>query len=137
MWTIIAQYFVLLAVYAAWDTAMFTRLAKRMYSTYYSNGITRFWAAALVYLLYPLAIMYLTRDSSLQETVKKAVVLGVTGYGLYHLTNLATLKTWPVDSPATTQGWPYDMVMLDTFSGTVVTTLLATLRWYLTQPANM
>ena len=134
MWTIIVQYLVLLVVYAAWDTLMFTQIGKRAYSTYYSDGITRWWAAALVYLLYPLAIMYLTRDTFLKETVKKAAVLGVTGYGLYHLTNLATLKTWPIDSPATTQGWPYDMVLLDTFSGTVVTTLLATLRWQLTQP---
>lgn len=130
MWTIIVQYLVLLAVYAAWDTAMFTMIGKHMYSTYYSNGITRWWAAALVYLLYPLAIMYLTRDASLVETVKKAAVLGVTGYGLYHLTNLATLKTWPVEMPATKhlKGWPYDMVILDTVSGMVVTILMATLR---------
>ena len=130
MWTIIVQYLVLLAVYAAWDTVMFTMIGKRMYSTYYSNGITRWWAAALVYLLYPLAIMYLTRDASLEATIKKAAVLGVTGYGLYHLTNLATLKTWPVDMPATKhlKSWPYDMVILDTMSGMVVTILLATLR---------
>jgi uncharacterized membrane protein len=134
MWTIITLYLLLLVVYAAWDTVMFTMAGKRLYSTYYSNGITRYWAAALVYLLYPLAIVYLTRDTSLRETIKKAAVLGVTGYGLYHLTNLATLKTWPVDSPATTQGWPYGIVVLDTFSGAVVTILMATLRWYLTQP---
>lgn len=130
MWTIIAQYLVLLVSYAAWDTVMFTALAKPYYSRYYSNGITRLWAAALVYLLYPLAVMYLTRDTFWKETVKKAAVLGVTGYGLYHLTNLATLKTWPVEMPATKhlKGWPYDMVILDTVSGMVVTILMATLR---------
>ena len=115
------HYFLLVGIYVLWDTLNFTVLAKDLYASFYTEGISNWNAAAIVYTLYPLSIIYLTHSPSLEETVTKALVLGLTGYGLYNLTNVATFKAWPID-----------LAMWDTYAGTFITTLIAMLHWYST-----
>jgi uncharacterized membrane protein len=65
--------------------------------------------AALVYVLIPLALYYFAIQPSKtdKDAVIKGSLLGLSMYGLYDLTNLATLK-----------GWTTEMAIKDTLWGT-------------------
>lgn len=103
-------------VYVSLDLANFKLLAPKLYGAFYTKGVTNYYAAALIYTLYPVAVMVLTKDFNLRRAVFKAAVLGATGYGLYHLTNMATMDKWPVD-----------IALYDTAWGIVVTMIMASI----------
>jgi uncharacterized membrane protein len=55
--------------------------------------------AALFYIAYPLALsvlMLMTRPDTLVAAALAAALVGLTAYGVYDVTNLATLKGWSV-----------------------------------------
>lgn len=101
-------------VYVSLDLVNFKLVANQLYASFYKDGVTNYYAAAVIYLLYPVAVVALTKASNTRDTLIKAVILGTTGYGLYHLTNMATMRTWP-----------WDIALYDTLWGAGVTTVLA------------
>lgn len=117
-------YLLLVVTYVSWDALMFTVVLKTLYGAYY-NGVTHYAAAFAIYLLYPAAIMFMTLAPSARETAMKAIILALTGYGMYHLTNMATLTQWPVDTGATTKSWPWKITTVDILSGVTITTILS------------
>jgi uncharacterized membrane protein len=55
--------------------------------------------ASLFYLLYPLGLVFLAlqvRPQSLAEAALRSAVVGLVAYGVYDLSNLATLREWSV-----------------------------------------
>ena len=56
----------------------------------------RYVPAALVYLIMPIAVTYLAivPSKTIQESVQKGALVGLAMYGVYDLTNLATLDAW-------------------------------------------
>ena len=113
----LTRYICLVLLYLAWDLLNFKVFARQLYGDFFRDGITNHKAASAVYLLYPLSIMYLTSlspSSSTVQVVPPAFVLGVTTYGVYNMTNMATMRAWPVE-----------IATWDTFAGTLVTTLVA------------
>jgi uncharacterized membrane protein len=124
-------YLLLVVTYVSWDALMFGVAFKSLYSAFY-NGITDHFAAAAIYLLYPAAIMVLTLSPSAQETALKGIVLGLTGYGLYHFTNMATLTRWPVDTGADMKSWPWKITTVDILLGATITTILSLVNRKLT-----
>lgn len=58
-------------------------------------------AAALFYVAYPAGLVFLAVRPAVARSVRAAAldgaVLGLVAYGTYDLTNLATLRGWPVD----------------------------------------
>jgi uncharacterized membrane protein len=92
-------YILLVVLYVSLDIINFKVLpfTKEAYAKFYKDAFTtpeNYAAAFFVYTLYPLSIMYLTKSATAKETLQKGVVLGLTGYGLYHLTNGATFSSW-------------------------------------------
>jgi len=128
--TIVWGYLLLVVIYVAWDAFMFTVVHKSLYRAYY-NGITNYWAAASIYFLYPAAVILLTLAPTAQETALKGVVLGLTGYGLYHFTNMATLERWPVETASRLKTWPHKMISVDIVIGVAITTILSLINWAL------
>jgi uncharacterized membrane protein len=58
-------------------------------------------AAALFYLIYPAGLLYLvvvpnSGQNNWPGSLSAAAVFGLVAYATYDLTNLATLKDWPV-----------------------------------------
>ena len=58
-------------------------------------------AAGLFYLWYIFAIVYFAlapnlKSNSLAQAVITGAILGITAYATYDLSNLATLKDWPI-----------------------------------------
>lgn len=99
-------------IYIALDLLNFKVLARKLYASFYTEGVTNFYAAATIYLLYPLVVMYLTKAATASSAVAKGAVLGATGYGLYHLTNMATMARWPVGIAAYDTAWGVLVTML-------------------------
>ncbi|MBC7743032.1 MAG: DUF2177 family protein [Bdellovibrionaceae bacterium] len=59
------------------------------------------WAAFLVYVLLALGIVYfvlpsIAVDENLLSVFMRGAFLGLVIYGVYDLTNLSTLKNWPL-----------------------------------------
>lgn len=73
--------------------------------------------AVVFYLLYPLAIyvlVFFKSDTDLKTVLVKALMLGITAYATYNLTNASILKNWPTH-----------LVFIDIIWGGVVTVLTA------------
>jgi uncharacterized membrane protein len=114
MWLV--RYLLVVGAYLALDGLNFGVLAKQLYASWYKDGFTNWKAAVPVYLLYPLCVRYLAQGD---DWIEKAAVLGTSVYGIYHLTNMATLPQWSVT-----------VALYDTLWGGLVTAILATL-WHL------
>lgn len=76
-----------------------------------SQASLRVTPAVLVYVLIPAAVLYFAvyPAKSAKEAATKGALLGASMYGLYDLTNLASLK-----------GWTTEMAIKDTLWGTVL-----------------
>lgn len=74
------------------------------------------WAPALLfYFAYPAALVALALFPSGQpiwQQIARAALVGLVGYGVYDLTNLATLQRWPLK-----------LALVDTAWGTFASTL--------------
>lgn len=64
--------------------------------------------AALFYFLYPLGVLFLAltpRARGRTQALGRSALLGLVVYGVYDLTNLATLKAWPVKLALVDMSW--------------------------------
>jgi uncharacterized membrane protein len=96
-----AAYAVALVVMGALDGIWLGWLAKSFYREQLGALMTdsvRVVPAALYYFGFPLAIVYLALmpAASLGEAVLRSAVLGLAAFGVYDLTNLATLRGYTV-----------------------------------------
>jgi uncharacterized membrane protein len=81
---------------AVWLTFQYNYNASIIKNVQKSVMKMRYIPAALVYLIMPLAVTYLAivPSKSIKESVQKGALVGVAMYGVYDLTNLATLDGW-------------------------------------------
>lgn len=64
--------------------------------------------AALFYFLYPLGIIFLALTPPAQgwaQALGRSALLGLAVYGVYDLTNMATLKAWPAKLALVDVSW--------------------------------
>ena len=81
----------------------------------------RWLPAAMFYLFYPLGLVFLALympPASLMEAVLRCAVVGLVAYGVYDLSNLATLK-----------GWSVKIAVVDILWGTFASGLAGTLAY--------
>lgn len=99
----------ILALDAVWLTVNYSAHQKLFSAVQKSVMKVRLIPAALVYVLIPAALTYFAIETSrsLKEATTKGALMGLSMYGLYDLTNLATLN-----------GWTYEMFFKDTLWGT-------------------
>jgi uncharacterized membrane protein len=77
--------------------------------------------AILVYILIPFAVTYfaILQSKSIKEAGLKGGLLGLTIFGVYDLTNLATLD-----------GWTVEMAIMDITWGTVMFSITSAVGYY-------
>ena len=97
---------------AVWLTVNYSAHNKLFQAVQKSPMRIRLIPAALVYFLIPAALTYFAIGKSVEESAKKGALLGLSMYGLYDLTNYATLK-----------GWTLEMTLKDTLWGTLACAL--------------
>ncbi len=97
-----AAYAIVLFVVAALDAIWLGWLGLDFYKQEIGPLIlsTPKWIpAALFYLFYPLGLVFLALHvplRSMTEAVMRCAVMGLVAYGVYDLSNLATLRDWSV-----------------------------------------
>lgn len=124
-------YLLTFAAFLAIDGVWLGLVAKNLYRKYLGFLMTpnTVWLAALLfYLLYVVGVLVFAvvpglQAGSLGRTVLLGALLGLIAYATYDLTNLATVKGWPVLITAIDLAW-----------GTVLTAAVAAIgfligRW--------
>jgi uncharacterized membrane protein len=97
-------YFVTLAAFFAIDMVWLGFVARTFYRKYlgFLMAPSPNWLAAIIfYLLFIVGILVFVvlpglEENSLKTTLLRAALFGLITYATYDLTNLATLKDWPV-----------------------------------------
>jgi uncharacterized membrane protein len=100
----IKLYFITLIAFFAIDLVWLGLVARTFYRNYLGILLTpntNWSAVVLFYLLFILGILVFVvvpgqQDNSLKATILRAVLFGLVTYATYDLTNLATMKNWPV-----------------------------------------
>lgn len=100
------------------DAIMLTRVMSPLFERHIGDLMRpdlRLLPAALFYLMYVAAVVWLVSLPALREGVPakallNGAILGAAAYGTYEFTNFATLK-----------GWSWEQVIADTAWGTVLT----------------
>lgn len=105
-----AAYAVALVVMGALDGIWLGWLAKSFYREQLGSLMTdsvRLVPAAIYYFGFPLVIVYLalTPSASFGEAVLRSAVLGLAAFGVYDLTNLATLRGYTVLMTVVDMAW--------------------------------
>ena len=105
-----AAYGVALVVMSVLDGVWLGWLARDFYRDELGALMTdsvRVLPAALYYVCYPAAIVYLALAPSLGrgEAVLRSAVLGLAAFGVYDLTNLATLQGYSLTMTVVDMAW--------------------------------
>ena len=111
----------MLAMDAVWLTLNASKHAALIKTVQGSAVELRIVPALLVYVLIPLAVTFfaIMPSETMSEAVTRGAALGTSMYGLYDLTNLASLK-----------GWTVAMAVTDTLWGTVLCGAGAAIGFY-------
>ena len=100
----IKLYFATLIAFFAIDIVWLALVARTFYRTYlgFLMAPSPNWLAAILfYLLFVVGILVFAvlpglETNSLKTTLLRAALFGLIAYATYDLTNLATVKDWPV-----------------------------------------
>lgn len=100
----IKQYLVSFGVFLLIDGIWLTVVAKNFYAKYLGFIMSKtpnLAAAGIFYLIYILGMVVLVitpalQKGSLMTAILTGALFGLCGYATYDLTNLATIKDWPV-----------------------------------------
>lgn len=123
-------YFLMTGVFFGIDMIWLGLVAKNVYSQQIGHLMATKvqWPAAIIfYLLYIVGILYFAvlpglEKGSLARAVINGAAFGFLAYATYDLTNLATLK-----------GWPLKLTLIDLAWGTVITAVVAAAGWQIAQ----
>lgn len=125
---ILVSYVLTFIVFLIIDMAWLGFIAKNLYQKYLGTFLSDKvnWTAAFIfYAIYIIGISIFViypavqKDSMLNALVMGAL-LGILAYATYDLTNLATLK-----------GWPIQIVIIDIIWGAVLTSLVSLSGFYI------
>ncbi len=105
-------------------------IAKRVYAKYLGYLMTDKinWIAAIVfYVLFVIGLLYFViyPSKDITHLVTSAALFGLITYATYDLTNLATVKSWPLT-----------ITLIDLVWGTVLSTLTAVISYLVIQFFN-
>ena len=125
---LILSYLLTFAVFFIVDMAWLGFVAKDIYKKYLGNFLSDNvnWIAAFVFYLlfvagvFIFAILPAIEKDSLRSAIIMGALFGFFTYATYDLTNLATLKDWPIT-----------IVFIDIIWGMVLTGIVSTAGFYI------
>lgn len=124
----VKMYLIALVVFVLIDGVWLGFISKNLYSKELSHLLTNNpnWTAAVIfYLLFLVGLVYFVINPGIeQESIKTILIsgalFGLITYATYDLTNLATLKEWPVK-----------ITIIDLIWGTSLSTVVSTVTYYI------
>jgi uncharacterized membrane protein len=125
---LIISYLLTTIVFFAIDLLWLGFIAKDLYRKYLGSFLSDKvnWTAAIIfYLIFIIGIFYFSilpavEKNSLSKAVLSGVLFGIFTYATYDLTNLATMKNWPLN-----------IVFIDIAWGALLTGLVSTAGYYI------
>ena len=125
---LIISYLLTTVVFFAVDMTWLGFIAKGLYKKYLGGFLSDKvnWPAAIIfYLLFIIGIFYFAilpavEKNSLTKAIVSGVLFGIFTYATYDLTNLATLKDWPLP-----------IVFIDIIWGAVLTGIVSIAGFYI------
>jgi uncharacterized membrane protein len=125
-------YFSTLAVFFAIDMIWLGLVARTFYRKYLGflmAANTKWLAAVIFYLLFILGLLVFVvlpglESGSLRNTLVHAALFGLITYATYDLTNLATLKDWPVTITVVDMIWGTVLSVLVSYASFIIGTWL-------------
>jgi uncharacterized membrane protein len=125
---LIISYALTFVVFFIVDMAWLGFIAKDLYKKYLGDFLSEQvnWTAAVVFYLlfivgvFIFAIMPAVEKNSLVSAITLGALFGFFTYATYDLTNLATLKNWPIT-----------IVFIDIIWGSVLTAIVSTAGFYI------
>jgi uncharacterized membrane protein len=122
------QYFLALFIFIILDALWLGLIAKDFYKQnigYLMTENIRWIAAVIFYLIYIAGVIFFAvnpalKDNSLLTAAVYGAILGLICYATYDLTNLATIKNWPLK-----------VTIIDLIWGTILTSFVAFLTTYI------
>ena len=130
---LIISYLLTTVVFFAIDMTWLGFIAKNLYRKYLGSFLsdTVNWTAAIIfYLLFIVGIFYFAilpavEKNSLAKAILSGALFGFFTYATYDLTNLATLKNWPLP-----------IVFIDIVWGAILTGLVSTAGYFIVKWVN-
>lgn len=124
----LTQYAVVLVVFMGVDLIWLGFIAKNLYAKYLGHLLSPNvnWLAAIIfYLLFIVGILVFVlqpalSDGNITQLIFRAALFGLITYATYDLTNLATLKDWPVT-----------ITVIDLIWGTSLSTLVSVISYFI------
>lgn len=124
----LTHYLITLVVFFAIDLVWLSLIAKKLYSQYLGYIMTpnvNWIAAILFYLLFIVGLLVFVIEPALAnpnlgQLIFRAALFGLVSYATYDLTNLATLKDWPIN-----------ITIIDLIWGTSLSTLVSVVSVWL------
>jgi uncharacterized membrane protein len=124
----IKLYFITLIAFLAIDMVWLGLVARTFYRNYLGflmTPTTNWIAAGLFYLLFILGILVFVvvpglQNNLLKATLLRAALFGLVTYATYDLTNLATVKNWPVLITVIDMAWGTILSVVVSFIGFMV-----------------
>jgi uncharacterized membrane protein len=121
-------YFATLIAFLAIDMVWLGVVARTVYQKYLGFLLTptiNWIAAVLFYLLFVLGILVFVvvpglENNSLKVTLLRAALFGLITYATYDLTNLATVKNWPVLITVMDMAWGTVLSVVVSYVGFMV-----------------
>lgn len=122
----VLKYLTAAGIFVACDAIWLSLMVKRFYRPNMEHLLaasTNFIAAAVFYGLYIIGIIFFAVNPAIDKNsigyaAGAGALLGLLMYATYDLTNLSTLK-----------GWPLNVTIVDMLWGTFVTALVATITY--------
>ncbi|KEQ08418.1 MULTISPECIES: DUF2177 family protein [Pseudorhizobium] len=130
MLTPVVAYVSTAIVFLGIDALWLGRVATTYYRGWIGNMMLEqpnFAAAAVFYLVYVAGVVYFAVMPALNgggwtQAAIAGAILGFIAYGTYDMTNLATLKNWPIIMTVVDMSW-----------GTILTSFAAVMGFFITQ----
>jgi len=125
---LLKAYLLTTIVFFAIDILWLGVIAKNLYNKYLKKLLAPKvnWIAAIIfYLIFIVGIFYFAivpsvEAASLEDAILKGALFGFFTYATYDLTNLATLR-----------GWPIRIVLIDIIWGSILTASVSTSGFYI------
>ncbi len=130
---LIISYFLTTLVFFVLDMLWLGLIAKDLYNKYLIDFLSDKvnWTAAIIfYFLFIIGIFYFCILPAIEkDSIPKAIIggafFGIITYATYDLTNLATLKNWPLPLVIIDIIWGMLLTMLVSVSGFFITKWIA------------
>ena len=118
-------YFSTLLVFFAVDMVWLGLVARTFYSKYlgYLMAPSVNWLAAILfYLMFIVGILVFVvlpglKSGSMRDPLLRAALFGLITYATYDLTNLATLKDWPLVLSVVDMAWGTVLTVIVSYAG--------------------